>query len=174
MTNRRWYVAKTKSGQDHIAVENLARQGFVTYMPKIIVERVRKSKIVRDSESLFPGYVFISFDLSDNVWRVINSTRGVLRLLSLNENGKPSIVADDEIRCLQEQEKTGFFNVSQVMHFRKGDLIKIKNGPYLDKAGKVLRTRGERVEFLMKLLGRQVRCIAAAHTLYVVTSAPVR
>src|SRR5262245_26820326 len=161
----RWYAAKTKAGQDAIACANLARQQFTTYYPQMTIQRYRQGRIRLEREPLFPGYVLISLILEDQAWRAINNTRGVYKLLSFNEDGRPSALPDGEVESLQDKEKAGKLYVSEVLRLYRGDKIRLKFGPSVDQIGEVLRTRGERVEFLLKLLGRRVRVIAPLHAL---------
>jgi transcriptional antiterminator RfaH len=163
-----WYAVRAKPLQEKIALLRLKQQFFQTYYPLIEIEKTRNGKVIREIQGLFPGYLFVHFLLEPQAWRVINSTRGVLRLLSCNEDGRPSSIPDKQIEWLQHQEKAGLFKFSEIKKFKKGDLIKIKNGLSVGQVGRVIRARGERVEFLMKLLNRQVRCIAPQHTLYLV------
>jgi transcriptional antiterminator RfaH len=165
---KHWYAAKTKSGQDLIAIDNLKRQQFQIYYPQITIERARNGRISRDRESLFPGYILVAFVLEDSAWRSINSTRGVYRLLSFNPDGRPSAMPDGEVELLQEKEKQGKLYISEVLRLRRGDQVRMKFGPSVDRIGEVLRTRGERVEFLLTLLGRKVRCISPCHALELV------
>jgi transcriptional antiterminator RfaH len=165
MHGKHWYAAKTKAGQDHIAIANLSRQQFEVYYPQMTIERWRSGHIRRDRESLFPGYVLVSFVLEDQAWRVINSTRGVYRLLSFNEDGRPSAMPHGEVELLMDKERHGQLFISEIMRLRRGDHIRMKFGPSVDQIGEVLRTRGERVEFLLRLLGRKVKCIAPIHAL---------
>ncbi len=169
-----WYAARAKPSQERIALKYLAAQFFTTYWPQIEIERVKAGKVVRLNEPLFPGYLFIFCEMQVCSWRAINGTRGIQRLLSFAEDGRPSQVPDGEVESLQDREKKGQFKYSEIMRFRKGDLIKVKNGNCVGQLGNVLRTRGERVEFLMYLLGRRVRVIAPIHTLHLVSQAPVR
>jgi transcriptional antiterminator RfaH len=164
----RWYCAKAKPGQDLIAIDNLKRQQFQVYYPRCTIERVRGGKVVRESTALFPSYVLIRFGLEISTWRCINSTRGVLRLLSFCEDGSPSPIPEGEIERLEQREKEGKLYISEVIRLRRGDRIRLKVGPSVDQIGEVVRTRGERVEFLLRLLGRKVRCIAPLHTLELV------
>src|SRR5262245_47850091 len=163
-----WYAAKTKAGQDAIACANLTRQQFTTYYPQITIQRYKQGRIRLDREPLFPGYVLISLVLEDQAWRAINNTRGVYKLLSFNEDGRPSALPDGEVESLQQKEKAGKLYISEILRLRRGDLIKVKFGPNTDSQGQVLRSRGERVEFLLNLLGRKVRCIAPLHALELV------
>jgi len=165
MTDVHWYAAKTKAGQDAIACTNLGRQSFTIYYPQMVIERYRQGRIIRETEPLFPGYILISFQLDNTQWRVINNTRGIYKLLSFNEDGRPSRMPDGEVESLQDQEKQGKLYISEVVRLRRGDLVRLKFGPSADRIGEVLRTRGERVEFLMQLLGRRIRCIAPRHAL---------
>ena len=169
-----WYVARSKPSQARIALERLTQQHFTTYWPQIEIERVKAGKVVKIREPLFPGYLFVLFELQPQSWRAINGTRGVQRLLSFSEDGKPSAIPYGEVESLQDREKQGQFKFSEITRFRRGDVVRVKNGISVGLTGKVVRTRGERVEFLLRLLGRQVRCIAPCHTLHLVLQAPVR
>lgn len=173
----RWYAAKAKPSQERIALENLSRQEFTAYYPRIHIHRVKKGKIIKEIEGLFPGYLFVNFILEPSAWRIINSTRGIMRLLSFSQDGKPSPVPPGHIEALQERESSGEFHIPVAARFRKNDTVRIKNGPSAGKTGHVLCTKGERVEFLLHLLGREVKCIAPQHILYLVgqgDSIPVR
>jgi transcriptional antiterminator RfaH len=169
-SSMRWYAAKTKAGQDGIALDNLKRQAFETYYPRMTVERYRNGQVRRDHESLFPGYVLVRFALETSSWKTINNTRGVYRLLSSKEDGHPSALPDNEVDWLQERERSGKLYISEIQRFRRGDQVRLKVGPSADQVGQVLRARGERVEVLLQLLGRQVRCIAPNHALALVPS----
>jgi transcriptional antiterminator RfaH len=160
-----WYAAKTKSGQDTIACNNLTRQSFAIYYPKMVIERYRQGRITRETEPLFPGYILISFELDNTAWRAINNTRGVYKLLSFSEDGRPSRMPNGEVESLQDKEKQGKLYISEVLRLRRGDLVRLKFGPSTDRIGEVMRARGERIEFLMSLLGRRIRCIAPLHAL---------
>jgi transcriptional antiterminator RfaH len=165
---QRWFCARTKPRQEAIAVENLRRQSFEIYSPKIRIERLRKSRICIDTESLFPGYLLIRFMLSDPTWRVINSTRGIADLLGVAENGRPSPVPVGEIESIQHREKQGLLFISEVKRVRRGDRVRLKIGPAAEQIGTVLFTRNERVELLLNLLGRKTRVKAPLHVVEVV------
>jgi len=164
-----WYAAKTKSGQDSVALANLKKQLFEVYYPRVIIGKDK-------TEALFPGYVLIRFHLETESWRSINYTRGIARLLSFSPDGKPSPLPDLEIGVIQGREARGELRISHPDTPRQGDKVRMKVGPYVDQIGEVIRTRGERVEFLIQLLGHNARCIAPTHTLQMVDrqGGPVR
>lgn len=49
----------SKPRQEERAYENLVRQGYSCFLPKISVETIRSGKIYLKQEPLFPRYVFV-------------------------------------------------------------------------------------------------------------------
>lgn len=74
------------------------------------------------------------------------------------------MVPDVEVERLKQQEKQG----ESDRFLRIGDRIKLRNCSTFQPTGRVIAARGERIEFLMRLLGRDVKCIAAHTALYLV------
>src|SRR5678815_3118441 len=130
----RWYVAKTKSGQDQTAVENLARQSFAGFYPTIKIEREVRGRITRRVEGLFPGYVFVRLSLTADRWQAINSTRGVAGLVSFRKDGTPSPVPKGEVEMLQAKEKLGEFECA----FRVGDTVRVRDQSAFSPTGRVI------------------------------------
>lgn len=166
--SERWFAAKTKPQQESVALENLARQNFTTYAPRVSVERFTHKRISIRREPLFPGYVLIRFVLADANWRAINSTRGVISLLTSSENGVPTPLPRGEVESIQRRDIAGELFVSEVSRVRRGDDVRVKFGIAADAIGKVIFTRGERIELLLNLLGRSTRVKAPLHMVEVV------
>lgn len=81
----RLYVATIKSGQTARAIDNLRRQSFLVIQPTFFERRVIRRRIERVAAPMFPGYLFIAFDVGRPGWAAINSTFGVRRLLLAND-----------------------------------------------------------------------------------------
>src|SRR5262245_27759455 len=143
MPDERWYCCRSKPGQERIALDQLTKQNFVAYYPRITIERWKSGRIVRESEGLFPGYVLILFALATTSWRVANSTRGVIRRLGAGESGTPIPLPHGEIERLQQREKAGELYISEVRRLRRGDEVRIKFGWAVDQIGTVMWTRRE-------------------------------
>ena len=80
----RWYVVETKYASEASAAENLAKQGFRTIYPEILVKRTVRGQKVEICRPLFRGYIFVQFDREVSGWKRIHSTRGVQRLFGGN------------------------------------------------------------------------------------------
>lgn len=110
----RWYAARTKPKQESVAVLNLARQKFEVYSPLVTIERRHGKRISVEREPLFPGYVLVRFNLADENWRAINSTRGILGLLTMTTDQPPTPLPNEEIESIQRREMTGQLFISEV------------------------------------------------------------
>ena len=97
-----WYVVYTHPREEHVAEENLTRQGFAAYWPRYR-KRVSHARRVQDvTTSLFPRYLFVAFDPTTTGWRTIRSTRGVVDLV---RNGfEPTSVSAQLIDEMRERE----------------------------------------------------------------------
>jgi transcription antitermination factor NusG len=58
----KWYVVLTNPKQETRAEEHLRAQGGEVFLPRITLEKMRKSKRVNVTESLFPGYLFVNVE----------------------------------------------------------------------------------------------------------------
>src|SRR5262249_4701314 len=101
-------------------------------------------------------------------WRSINSTRGVIELLRFSIDGGPCAMPRGEVEALQRREISGQLFISEIRRVHRNDSVKVKFGPAADKIGRVIFTRGERVELLLNLLGRETRVQAPLHAVEVV------
>ncbi|MGB5716915.1 MAG: transcription/translation regulatory transformer protein RfaH [Gammaproteobacteria bacterium] len=95
---KHWYAIHTKSRQETLAAENLRRQAFEIYLPKIKQAHRNRLKWLDRIEPLFPRYLFIRLDLGHDNIAPIRSTRGVSKLVSFN--GLPATVPEPIIDAL--------------------------------------------------------------------------
>jgi transcriptional antiterminator RfaH len=67
---RNWYLIKTMSRQESIAIKNLKNQEYSTFCSTVTIN----NKLV----ILFLGYIFIHLDKKEENWSPIRSTKGVV------------------------------------------------------------------------------------------------
>lgn len=149
-----WYVVNTRPRSETRAICHLESQGYRVFCPRYsrTVRHARQTKNVL--APLFPNYLFVEFDVSRDQWRRINSTRGVLRLLTWD--GAPQPVPRGVVDGLVAGTRSdGTFDWTS--RFRIGGPICIADGPFAEFAGTLesLDAAG-RVRVLLDLLGRSV------------------
>src|SRR6056297_1264965 len=101
-SNASWFLAQVKPNCVNIAAKNLRRQGFQTFLPLEDQTRRHKGKFVSTMRPLFPGYIFVAFDVASGSWRTINSTYGITRLVSFGTEPKAvpaKLVEQLMLRC---------------------------------------------------------------------------
>ena len=152
---KHWYVLQYKPNAHIVATKNLHRLGFETFLPMQEVTNRKCSRFVRIRRPLFPGYLFVKFDLSLPSWRIIKGTIGVIRLLS--NDGVPSPVPKDLITGLQLRcDKSGTLNAEK--NLSTGDKINLINGPFANFSATVEKIEGnQRVWLLMEIMGHKAR-----------------
>lgn len=100
-----WYLLQYKPNSHKIAVKNLNRQGYETFLPVQEVTRRTAAHFTVDLKPLFPGYLFVQVDTLSAPWRRLNSTYGVSRLVQFGQSPKPvpaDFITDLQSRCSAE------------------------------------------------------------------------
>ena len=79
--SERWFAARTLSYRENCAQFNVNRLGFRTFFPRV-QRAVRHARKIRNVLApLFPGYLFVTLDLSRDRWRSVNGAIGVTSLI---------------------------------------------------------------------------------------------
>jgi len=132
--DKKWYIAQIKPNSYDTAIQNLERQGFETFLPKMERTQRQKNKFVYKNVYVFPGYMFVCFDTRIITWTKINSTYGVSKILAFNN--KPSEISFDLIVELKNRYEMNS-NLTKKEKLQKGDSIKFFAGPFSDLIGKI-------------------------------------
>jgi len=150
-----WFLAQLKPNSARIADKNLKRQGFRTFLPLEEETRQRGGKFVTADRPLFPGYIFVAFDVTSGHWRAINSTSGITRLVSFGKEPAPvplDLVSQLLLRC----EPSGKLLPPKLL--RRGDQVRVTKGPFADFIAEIEKIAPDkRVWVLMEVMGGRTR-----------------
>ena len=150
-----WFLLQTKPRQEIRAVENLERQGVVSFCPQISVEKLSRGKRIQVQEVLFPGYLFISFNYQAITSTTIRSTRGVSHFVI--SSGSPVQVPQQLIDGLKQRVAVGGVEASPNLP-KSGDKLEILEGPFRGLDAIFSQPDGaSRAIVLIKLLNQQVK-----------------
>lgn len=150
----RWYVVHTQPHAEARAVLHLQRQDYSVFCPWTHKTIRHARKVSRGLAPLFPGYLFLSLDLSRDSWRRVNGTRGVVRLIT--QGDRPLPVPEGTVEALQARmDREGAMDWSCAL--KVGQAVKVCGGAFADFVGTLegLDAAG-RVRVLLDLLGRSV------------------
>ena len=155
-----WYLVQFKPNSHNIALRNLNRQGFETFLPMLSVTSRVGSRFVSKSRPLFTGYLFVALDAGQGEWRKINSTYGVTRIVSFA--GQPSPVPHDLVAGLQARcDESGVFTAASDL--APQDQVTLQKGPFSQFVATVESLdEDQRIWVLIDLMGQKTR-ITVAH-----------
>jgi len=158
---RNWYVIHTYSGYEEAVARNLKQRiesmGMENKIFDVIVPKEKKIKIrggKRESieEKIYPGYVLVEMIVSDDSWYVVRNTPRVTGFIGAGT--MPIPILKEEIENLQK--RMGTKEPEYKIDVKKGDLVKVIDGPFKDFDGKVSSVDEERgkIKVLVNMFGR--------------------
>jgi len=165
MEDRRWYVCQTYSGYENSVKLNLERRIESMQMEDkifqvMIPEEIRtekkadgttKEKLVK----IFPGYVFIEMEVTDDSWFVVRNTPGVTGFLGSSGGGtKPVPLPPEEINPILK--KAGLMEIPK-FEMSKGERVRVITGPFNSQIGTIdnIDEDHQVVTVLVDMFGRQ-------------------
>ena len=111
----------------------------------------KDNKFINKNKIVFPGYIFIGFNLQNFNWTKINNTYGVAKVLVFNN--QPSEISNDLIIALKIRYELNF-NQIQKESLKQGDTIKFNNGPFVDLFARIENIDStNRIWVLLEVMG---------------------
>lgn len=153
-----WFVVQTQPRAESKAAANLDRQGYSVYAPRLRRRRRHARRVETVLVPMFPGYLFVQFDPSRDSWRPINSTLGVVRIVTFGE--APAPVPEGIVNGLRALEDEAGVIRPPPADLIPGQSVRILDGALADQIGTLLAAdAGERVRILVRLLGRDLHVV---------------
>ena len=153
--SKKWYILQFKPNSHLKAVMNLNRLGFETFLPLHKHTSRKLSSFVNTYKPLFSGYMFVSFDRKNTHWYKINSTYGVLRLITFNSVLIP-VPKNFIDNLMQRCDLNG--KLLPTKKLKKGDQVTVSKGPFANFVATVEKYEDEqRIWILMDLMGRETK-----------------
>ena len=127
-TSMAWFLVRSKPRQEAVALTNLARQGYESYLPMFATEKLVRRKPTVVQEPMFARYLFVRLDTSGQgqSWSPIRSTVGVSELVRFGS--RPAQVGASLIASLREREHLQQSDPEAL--FAAGDSVRITEGAF--------------------------------------------
>jgi transcription elongation factor/antiterminator RfaH len=147
---QQWYAVQVQPRKEALACLHLGRQDFAHFAPRIARTRHRAGRVLDVREALFPGYVFVSLDVTRDSWRSVNGTIGVSRLVMFGDT--PACLPAGFVEGLATRSDAhGVVDFDAPL--AEGDAVRIVGGALDDVTGILLSgDRHARVMVLVDLL----------------------
>jgi len=162
--SKRWYVVHVYSGMEksvqRALVDRIARAGLENSFGEILVPseevvEVKGGKKSISERRIFPGYVLVEMDLTDETWHLVKSTPRVTGFLGGSGN-RPSPISDKEVEKILSQMEEGVEKPRPKILFEVGEMVRVKEGPFADFNGNVEEVNYEKskVRVSVTIFGR--------------------
>ena len=160
----KWYVVHVYSGMEKSVSkalqERIERSGLQSMFGKILVpsEEVVEMKGGQKSISerrIFPGYVLVEMDLTDETWHLVKSAPRVTGFLGGSGN-RPTPISEAEVNKILSQMEEGVEKPRPKVLFEVGEMVRVKEGPFADFNGNVEEVNYEKskVRVSVAIFGR--------------------
>jgi transcriptional antiterminator RfaH len=121
----KWYLLRTRAGQERLAHDHLARIAVEVLLPLVRVRVRRWSRIVDSIAPLFPSYLFTQLDYERECSRV-RFTRGVREFVCFGH--EPAIVQEWIIEEIKQRCAQGPVELPQ-RSLSPGEAVRLIEGP---------------------------------------------
>ena len=150
----RWYVARTEPRAEFVAAEELARDGYDVFFPRITEPSPRPG---HTETPLFPGYLFLHCDPEAEGWP---SFRGVHRITGwVSFGGEVPCLPDGDVAELMERLELINQQGGMLRRFSPGEKVHVDAGNLQGLAEVVegAKSPKARAKVLLRFMGRLVQ-----------------
>lgn len=104
---------------------------------------------------IFPGYVLVEMDLTDETWHLVKNTNRVTGFLGGSGN-RPTPISEKEVEKILSQMEEGVEKPRPKILFEVGEMVRVKEGPFADFNGNVEEVNYEKskVRVSVTIFGR--------------------
>ena len=160
---KQWYILHTYSGFEQKVADSLrSRAEAFGYSDKIgqvlipteeVVE-LRGGRKVTSKRLLYPGYVLVEIEMSDELWHAVKNTPRVTGFVG--GGNAPVPLSADEVNQILYRQASSAERPRPKLTFEKGEMVRIIDGPFTNFSGKVDEVNSERstLRVLVTIFGR--------------------
>lgn len=140
----RWYVVHTYSGHENkvkTTIENSVKsRNMEDIIKKVVVPtedvvtttKTGKEKITQ--RKIFPSYVIVKMEMTDESWYIVRNTKGVTGFVG--PGSKPVPLTEDEVYAMGLENDSDKVVVGDI-DLEPGDSVKVISGSFVDNVGEV-------------------------------------
>jgi transcriptional antiterminator NusG len=125
-------------------------------VPTENVAEVKKGQQRVSEKRMWPGYILVKMELTDDAWMYVKNTNGVIDFLG---GEKPLPLPQNEIDMILADIESKKAGVVQKHNIQIGDKVKINDGVFVNFIGtvqEVFHDKG-RLSVLVSIFGRETR-----------------
>jgi transcription termination/antitermination protein NusG len=162
---KRWYIVHAFSNFENKVAQSLREQadhrGLGGLFDEILVPseevaEVRKGRRIMVDRKLYPGYVLVNVDLTDEAYHLIKNTPKVTGFLGADKSKPVPISQAEADRIKGQVVEAGENKKRPMILFEIGEQVKVADGPFASFNGTVeeVDDAKQRVKVAVSIFGR--------------------
>ena len=162
-----WYVVHSYAGYENRVKQNLENRRaslnmedyiFQIEVPQEEVSEVKNGQRKLVKRNVFPGYVLVRMDLSDESWSAVRNTPGVTGFVG--HTHRPSPLSLDEVAKIlapTRKQKAAAPAETRAVDFEVGESVTVMDGPFATLPASIseINPDAQRVKVLVSIFGRE-------------------
>lgn len=159
----KWYVVQVMSGHERKVKKTL--EEFLSkvgediseiLIPTENVSEVKRGQQKISEKRMWPGYILIKMNLSEEAWAYVKDTAGVIDFLG---GEHPAPLTEREVEDIMKELEDRQKGVVQKHKVEVGDKVKITDGVFVNFIGTVTEVNHEkgRLSVMVSIFGRDTR-----------------
>ena len=141
---KKWYIVHTQTGYEDRVKTNLENrlknipikeQVSQILIPTEKVSEIRDGKKKISERKVFPGYVFIEMELTEESWYLVRNTQGITGFIG--PGSRPQALKESEIDNILRQAEEKKERPIPKIAFEIGESVRIKEGPFTNFNGTI-------------------------------------
>lgn len=161
----KWYVVQVMSGHEKKVKksieESIQRQKLDEFVSQILVptenvSEVKKGQQKISEKRMWPGYLLIQMNLTEEAWACVKDVPGVIDFLG---GEVPTPLTESEVQSMHRELEDRQKGVVQKHRVEIGDKVKITDGVFVNFVGTVTEVNHEkgRLSVMVSIFGRDTR-----------------
>ncbi len=158
-----WYFLRVQVGREDRIRESMIKRIKQAGLEELVPELVVPTETVADhrggkrriqKKKLYPGYLMVKMELTDDVWFAIRETPGFGDFVG--SRSQPTPMSPDEVDNVLGRMDASQEKPKMAVTYNKGDRVKIKQGPFENIDGVVEEVHPEKgtLEVSVTIFGR--------------------
>jgi len=158
--SKQWYVVHAYSGYENFVMreiksrtEQFALQEKIgeVVVPSEEVVEMRAGQKRKSTRKFFPGYVLVNMIMDDITWHLIKDIPRVLGFIG-GTSQTPTPITNKEAQDIMQRVEDGVTKPRPKILFEPGEVIRVKEGPFVDFNGVVEEVNYEKSRLRVAVL----------------------
>ena len=161
-----WYVVHSYAGyekkvkgnlQNRIASLNMEEFIFQIEVPEEEVKELKNGQFKMVKRNIYPGYVLVRLDLTDESWSAVRNTPGVTGFVGNAHHPSPLSMDDVEKILAPRPVKKSDKEEIRIMDFEVGESVTVMDGPFATLPASISEIMPEqaKLKVLVSIFGRE-------------------